>query len=117
MQEVWAQSLGREDPPEKEMATHPVISWTGEPGGLLSTGSQRVRHDLATKKQRTICPTLRRLQSKILMDWIDVLEMFIKIVSICGDDDIIPLALLFFFQYLFILAALGVSWGRHDLVP
>ena len=35
---------------EKEMATHSgVLAWripgTGEPGGLLSVGSQRVRHD------------------------------------------------------------------------
>ena len=26
--------------------------WTEEPGGLLSTGSQRVRHDLASKQQQ-----------------------------------------------------------------
>ena len=50
MQEMWVQSLGREDPLEKEMATHSSIlawriPWTEEPGGLQSTGSQRVRHD------------------------------------------------------------------------
>ena len=38
--------LGREDPLEKEMATHASIlawriPWTEEPGGLQSTGSQR----------------------------------------------------------------------------
>ena len=38
-------SLGREDPLEKEMATHSSllaweISWTEEPGGLQSMGSQ-----------------------------------------------------------------------------
>ena len=37
--EIWVQSLGREDPLEKEMATHSSIlawriSWTEEPGGL-----------------------------------------------------------------------------------
>ena len=42
--------LGWEDPLEKEMATHSSIlawriSWTGEPGGLQSMGSQRVGHD------------------------------------------------------------------------
>ena len=41
--------LGREDPLEKEMATHSSslawrIPWTEEPGGLQSTGSQRVGH-------------------------------------------------------------------------
>ena len=57
MQEMWVRSLGREDPLEKEMATHPSIlaweiPWTEEPGRLLSTGSQRVRHDLVTKQQQ-----------------------------------------------------------------
>ena len=50
VQETWVRSLGWEDPLEKEMATHSSIlawkiSWTEEPGGLQSTGSQRVRHD------------------------------------------------------------------------
>ena len=29
-----------------------MIPWTEEPGGLQSMGSQRVRHDLATKQQQ-----------------------------------------------------------------
>ena len=50
MREIQVQSLGWEDPLEKEMATHSSIlawriPWTEEPGGLESTGSQRVRHD------------------------------------------------------------------------
>ena len=50
MQETWVRSLGLEDPLEKEMATHPStlawkIPWMEEPGGLQSTGSQRVGHD------------------------------------------------------------------------
>ena len=50
MQETRVQSLGWEDPLEKEMATHSSIltwkiPWTEEPGGLQSMGSQRVRHD------------------------------------------------------------------------
>ena len=50
MQETWVQSLGQEDPLEKEMANHSSIlawriPWTEEPGGLQSTGSQRVGHD------------------------------------------------------------------------
>ena len=50
MRETWVQSLGREDPLEKEMATHSTIlawriPWTEEPGGLQSTGSQRVGRD------------------------------------------------------------------------
>ena len=54
MQETWVRSLGQEDPLEKEMATHSSIlaweiPWTEDPGRLQSMGSQRVRHDLATK--------------------------------------------------------------------
>ena len=50
VQETWVLSLGREDPLEKERATHSSIlawriPWMEEPGGLQSTGSQRVRHD------------------------------------------------------------------------
>ena len=50
MQETQVQSLGREDPLEEGMATHSsilawTIPWTQEPGGLQSTGSQRVRRD------------------------------------------------------------------------
>ena len=50
MQETQVQSLGREDPLEKEMVTHSSIlawriPWTEKPGGLQSTGLQRVRHN------------------------------------------------------------------------
>ena len=50
MQKMWVQSLGQEDPLEKEMATHSStlawkIPWTEEPGRLQSMGSQRVGHD------------------------------------------------------------------------
>ena len=50
MWETWVQSLGREDPLEKEMATHSStlawkIPWTEEPCKLQSTGSQRVGHN------------------------------------------------------------------------
>ena len=49
-QETQVQSLGQEDPLEKEMATHSsILAWkiprTEEPGGLKSMGSQRVGHD------------------------------------------------------------------------
>ena len=50
VQETWVRSVGREDPLEKEMATHSStlawrIPWTEEPGRLQSMGSLRVRHD------------------------------------------------------------------------
>ena len=49
-QERQVRSLGQEDALEKEMATQSSIlvwriPWTEEPGGLQSTGSQRVRLD------------------------------------------------------------------------
>ena len=58
MQKMWIQSLGWEDPLEKEMATHSSIlaweiPWMEEPGGLQSMDLQRIRHDLATKKTHT----------------------------------------------------------------
>ena len=51
--ETWVRSLGREDPLEKEMATHSSTlawrnPWMEEPGGLKPMGSQKVGHDWAT---------------------------------------------------------------------
>ena len=48
--ETWVQSLGWEDPLEKEMETHSSIlawriPWMEEPAGLQSMGLQRVGHD------------------------------------------------------------------------
>ena len=47
---TWVQPMGKEDPLEKEMATHSSvlawrILWTEKPGRLQSMGSHRVRHD------------------------------------------------------------------------
>ena len=49
MQEMRVQSLGREDPLEKGMATLSIIfawriPWIDKPGGLQSMGSHRVGH-------------------------------------------------------------------------
>ena len=50
MRETWVQSLGREDPLEKEMATHSStlawkIPWTEEHDRLQSMPSLGVGHD------------------------------------------------------------------------
>ena len=50
MRETQVQSLGWEDPLEKEMGTHSStlawnIPWTEKPGRLQSMGSQRVGHN------------------------------------------------------------------------
>ena len=52
MQETWVQSLGRENPLEKEMATHSriliwEIPWTEEPGRLQLLGSQKSQTQLS----------------------------------------------------------------------
>ena len=49
MKEIWFQSLGQEDPLEKEMPTPSSvlawrIPWTEETGRLQSMGQQIVRH-------------------------------------------------------------------------
>ena len=50
VQQTQVRSLGGEDPLEKGMTTHSSvlagrIPWTEEPGGLQSTGLQKVRRD------------------------------------------------------------------------
>ena len=50
MQETWIQSLGREDPLEKGIATHSsILAWgiplTEEPDRLQSRGPQKAKHD------------------------------------------------------------------------
>ena len=62
MQEMLVKSLGQEDPPQQEMATHSSmlawrIPWTEKPGGLQSIGLQRVRHDwsdLASTQNKSV---------------------------------------------------------------
>ena len=54
-QEIQVRSLDQEDHLEQEMATHSsILAWetpgTEKPSGLQSMGSQRMRHDLATKQ-------------------------------------------------------------------
>ena len=54
MQETRVQSLSGEDPLEKEVAVYSSIlaweiSWTEEPGGLQSLGSQKSQSSLVTK--------------------------------------------------------------------
>ena len=52
IQVTRVQTLGQEDPLEKEMATHSStlawrITWTGEPGGLQSMGFQKSQTQLS----------------------------------------------------------------------
>ena len=80
MWETWVRSLGWEDPLEKEMATHSSIlawriPWMEGPGGLQSTGSQRVGHNWAQTwhdcvghkhREKYYCKHLNRLSSSPL---------------------------------------------------
>ena len=59
MRETRVRSLGWEDPLEKEMAIHSStiawkIPWTEEPGRLQSMGSQRVAHNWANSRSRSL---------------------------------------------------------------
>ena len=67
MQEMQVRYLSREDPLEKEMATHSsilawAIPWTEEPSRLQSMRSQRVNHDLVTERQGDCDRRTRTLQ-------------------------------------------------------
>ena len=59
------QSLGQEDPLEKEMTMHSsILAWeipqTEEPGGTQSMGSQRVEHDWGLSTHTGTPPQLSR---------------------------------------------------------
>ena len=57
MHETWVQTLGQEDPLQKEAATRSsILAWripgTEKPGGLQSIELQGIRHNWATKQQQ-----------------------------------------------------------------
>ena len=63
MQETWVQSLGQEDPLEKEMTTHASIlaweiPWTEDPEGPRSMGLQRASGKLSesTEAKQKLIP-------------------------------------------------------------
>ena len=66
VQETWVLSLSREDPLEKEMATHSSVlawrtPWTEEPSGLRSMASQRVGYDRTINTHRNLVLRLERM--------------------------------------------------------
>ena len=101
MQETWVQSLGQEDPLEKEMATHSRIlawriPWTEEPGGLQSIGLQRVGYKWATSLslhfhvlKRSKCLLISWLQSPsaVILETKKIKSVTVSIVSpsICHE--------------------------------
>ena len=76
MEETTVAPLGREDALEEGIATHSTIlawriPWTEEPGGLQSTGSQRVGHDCSNLAHPLSCMSPRKKNN----DSFTVLEM------------------------------------------
>ena len=64
--------MGWEDPLEEEMATHSSIlawriPWTKKSGGLQSTGSQRVKHNLAHTLFQQVWPQSEMLSSFLFL--------------------------------------------------
>ena len=100
--ETWFQSLGWEDPLEEGRAIHSSvpgwrIPWMEEPGGLQSTGSQRVGHDWKTKHSTRIIWTLIwNIYLKTLRKWYVYIfskspyfiekyeEIFMDEIMVCG---------------------------------
>ena len=101
MQETWVQSLGQEDPLEKEMATHSStlawkILWTEKPGRLQSMGSQRVGHDWVTSLSFTFF--LIGIKTLWISLWIFILHHSIYYLFFFG-------ILIICIFYLFMLAS------------
>ena len=86
MWETWVQSLGREDPLEKEMATHSRIlawriPWTEEPGGLQSTG--RKESDTTERLHYHFLSDLAFCLLLFLL-FIFLFKIFIVLATSCG---------------------------------
>ena len=69
MQDTQVRSLDQEESLEKEMATHSTIlacriPWTEEPGGLQSTGSQKVRKNWATNNFKDLRDAMTVIMKK-----------------------------------------------------
>ena len=106
MWETWVQSLGWEDPLEKEMATHSStiawkIPWTERPGRLQSMGSQRVGNDWETPLH--FWPSFN-FPVLVLKDLLLLLSLELKVYISCKMDWILMPTIHFSFElYLFFL--------------
>ena len=82
MRKTWVQSLGWEDPLEKEMATHSSIAWkiqqTKEPGRLQSMGWQRVGQDWATSLKNILW---KKIYHRVNLNNVDYL-LILAIISL-----------------------------------
>ena len=83
-QETSVPLMGGEDPLKKEMATHSSIfarkiSWTEKPGGLQSTGSQRIGHDWA--RTHIYYKDWTEFIYLCLIQWIHVLNCILREIT------------------------------------
>ena len=124
MQETWVQSLGQEDPLEKEMTPHSNtlawrIPWTKEPGGLQFMGSQRVRYDRAAFTSHTECVFIVTvvLENSKPNSWLNNINLCghrwpIQLCSVSIDSSFD----LFFLILIFILCSfISQSYGLYFL--
>ena len=134
MRETPVQSLGWEDPLEKEMAIYSStiawkIPWTEEPGRLQSMGSQRVRHDSAISLSFSLTFSLKpgeinRFLVQQLTD--NVGKAAVNVIACIWDIFATPtdttkflgagtmsVHIFFFFVFIY-LAAQGLSCGTQD---
>ena len=109
VEEIQVWSLGQEDPLEEGMTTHSnivawAIPWTEEPGGLQSTGSQRVRCDWVTNtftsllgwgeeiKPNKLVSSPVRLGKAALHTWKDT-RLHLECYCFAGRRKVYPLSL------------------------
>ena len=90
MQEMYIQSLGGEDPLEKEMAAHSSIlgweiPWTEEPGGLQSIGSQKSQTQLSnwTTAEVSIHAVLSPGLLNLLVLLVESESLYFDSIAIC----------------------------------
>ena len=123
MQETWVQSLHQEDLLEKEMATHSSIlarriSWTEEPVGLWSIGSQRVGHDWSNlARTQTYSPwghkeldTIARLSLSLLEIAVGYIYIFQYIYWIYNIYKYIYIFQMFRYFYIYTYINLSSSY-------
>ena len=123
MQEI--QSLGWEDPLEKEMATHSSIlawriPWTEEPGGLQSMGSRKSWTQLSDWTT-TIKNAVKNKRNSTIPGYKDELcaerKLFLiprpQDVKVSNTETRIHIFILFFFN----LAVLGLNCSTQDCLP
>ena len=111
MQETQVQSLGREDPLEKGMATHSrilawKIPWTEEPGGLHSMGLQRVRHNWATNTSGHLLESRGRGRS-----WLEFLEAVLNSLTAKTTNSVVYKITVYFSHYSPQWVVSGVTRG------